>query len=393
MKIFLPFTHRNTIYPILLLTLCLVSFSGCLTAPTSNSVETMARIVPDTLDKQTVYPTNHVVVPLDPLTQYQWQEINLPQAWTRQGYYFEIWDGDNRPIPGYRAQTLQQPSINLNDIDASLYPKIRIIFFQPKDVPDLTYNQPIFFSYTTAPNYRLLLFFTMMTILYSGLAMAALHFRLTLKTVLVETKNLLRNQVPIVSLKQIITFAWLTIIWSGFFGIVLGTYVGGIQIAYLLIKLPFLFLGALITSGLSLVVLALLLGINASVKEIVTRTVELLATTALSLAAFTPLILFYIYLPQTHDELLVSTVLFIALSGGLAAYRLFVWLGSKGVKMRIVYITSWLLLYGMVFMQLGWQLRPWVGTLDPVHNSVPFARSQSGNVFVELKDTLERSTK
>lgn len=378
----------------IILAACLVSaiLPGCEQSRTAEESIQLTRIIPDVLDGYTVYPTNHVIVPLDPLTKYTWNNLQVPTEWTGQGYYYELWDSNNKPIVGFTAKKLEvgQRNISLHSIDPSLYPEIRLIIFQPEIVNPLSYIAPIYFSYTAEPNYRLVVFFLFMLTLYGALIVLAVRYKLSIATLWQETVYLLQGKSSERSLKQITIYGWLTVVWSGVFGIVLGMFVGGIQIFYLLIKLPYLFLGALVCSAASLIVLSLLLGIKTSVRDLATQTVELVATTALGLAAFSPLILFYIYLPQNHDELLVSTILCIAAGSGLAAYRLYVWLKQRHVNLKPFIIVIWFAIYGMVFLQLGWLLRPWVGVIDPVHDTVPFARSNSGNVFEELKNALER---
>lgn len=366
--------------------------AGCGQVPQTEESIQLTRIIPDVLDGQTVYPTNHVTVPLDPLSQYTWQSVTIPAEWAGQGYYYEIWDSNNKPVAGFTAKKIETGDhiISLKEIDPSLYPKIRLLIFQPDTVAPLPYIEPIYFSYLAEPNYRLLVFFGMILVLYGALAALAVRYKIFIPTLWRETLHLLRGRHSERSLKQITIYGWLTVLWSGLFGVVLGIFVGGIQIFYLLIKLPYLFLGALLCSLASLIVLSLLLGIKTSVRDIATQTVELVATTAVGLAAFSPLILFYIFLPQNHDELLFSTILFIAASSALAAYRLYVWLGQHKVSLKPIIIVIWFAVYGMVFLQLGWLLRPWVGVIDPVHDSVPFARSPGGNVFEELINTLER---
>lgn len=400
-KNFLSSIHRITMYKtsVAIILVCIISVivPGCgqnqVTEGTASSESIqLARIVPDVLDTQTVYPTNHVIVPLDPLTKYTWQYVEVPEEWTGQGYYYEIWDSNNKPVTGFTSKKLEagQHSISLHEIDPSLYPKIRLMIFQPEGIAPLAYLAPVYFSYTAEPNYRLLVFFLIMLVLYGTLTVLAVHYRIFISTIWRETMYLLQDRSRERSLKQIAIYGWLTIIWSGVFGVVLGTFVGGVQIFYLLIKLPYLLLGALVCSLASLIVLSLLLGIKTSIRDIATQTVELVATTAIGLAAFSPLILFYIYLPQNHDELLFSAIICIGAASGLAAYRLYVWLKRHQVSLKPVIIIIWFAIYGMVFLQLGWLLRPWVGVIDPVLDSVPFARSPGGNVFEELINALER---
>lgn len=346
----------------------------------------LTRIIPVTIDGQEIYPTNFAVIALDPLQHYQWQTVTVPEQWATQGYYYEIWDNANRPLAEFTAQRLTTSTIDLSRIDPSLIPAIRLVVFKPTTVATTldVATQPIYFTYQVGPNYSLLGLIVLLSIIYFSLIIAALHWRITAQVLWQETKLLLLRKISSTVGKQIVIYGWLTTIWSGIFGVVLGTYISGIQIIYLLIKLPFLLLGALIFSLVSLIVLSLLLGIKTTVLEMVVRAMQLLAITALALAAFSPIMWFYINLPQAHDQLLVSMVIFFCLAGGLAALCLQQW-----IKRWIITIV-WVMLYGLVILQLGWLLRPWVGITDDLHSTLPFTRLYSGNVFVELFNTINR---
>lgn len=348
----------------------------------------LTRIIPVTIEQQEIYPTNFAVIPLNPLQHYQWQTVTVPEVWVNQGLYYEIWDNNNKPLAEFTAQRLTSSTINLSSIDPSLIPAIRLVVFRPTTVVTTVdvATQPIYFTYQAAPNYSLFGLMALLTVMYIGLLIAAIHWRVTIVLLWKETKQLLLRKKGHTPGKQITIYAWLTILWSGVFGIILGMYISGIQVLYVLIKLPFLLLGALIFSLVSLVVLSLLLGIKTTITEIIVQAMQLLAITALALAAFSPILWFYINLPQAHDQLLLSMVFFFCLAGGLAALCLRQWV--KRWSITIV----WILLYGLVIMQLGWILRPWVGITDDLHGTLPFTRLYSGNVFVELFNTINRTT-
>ncbi|MBI2415598.1 MAG: hypothetical protein HYV33_02975 [Candidatus Kerfeldbacteria bacterium] len=357
------------------------------TGKRTNTNIVLTRIIPDTLDHHTVYPTNHVTLGLDPMQNDVWQELTIPTAWANGDYYFEIWDSSNRPVPGFLAQRLLQSTIALDSIDASLYPSIRLIIFKPDSAADLSYQAPLYIRYHTSPNRRLVIMLGIIIIVYGSVLFGLWHNGLSLRRSWLATKQLVRGEhLPIVML------ATLTIIWSGIFGIALGYYIGGIQIMYVLIKLPFVLLGALIISTTTLLILSQLLGVRAKTNAILHQAVTLVAITALGLAALTPVLLFYIIYPLNHDAVLLAAVVFFGAGGGLALIRLYLWLRSRCAVLTIpLILTVWFVVYGSVFLQLGWLLRPWVGVLDSVQHNLPFARPYSGNVFVELVNTIERS--
>lgn len=393
----------QVIFVVLTLTWLAVPATPVFAAPPTptDSEVSISRIIPDVLDGQTVYPAVPLTLELDPLTVYRWEKILIPTSWLGSEYfparyYFEVWDGNNKPIPGWSARPLwftelKTGTIDISKIDATLYPKIRIIVFRQASAPELEYTDPIYYQYHTSFNSQLVAFSMFVALVLSLLLGAALHFKVGWKDLASGSLAVMKGSAEDrFSSKGIIISGLLVLIWSGWFGVVLGTYVGGIQVFYLLIKTPFMLLISLIFSVLAIGVLSLLLGVRASFKEILAQSLSSLAAMSLALAAFTPIILFYIYLPQTHDQLLVSTVVFFTLSGGMAALTVFRWLRGHKPKLAWLITLLWMLLYGVVVLQLGWLLRPWVGVIDPIHGSVPFSRFYSGNVFIELTRTILR---
>lgn len=360
--------------------------------PTSNESQlVLSRFIPDSIDGQIIYPSVPATLSLDPLTVYQWEKVILPADVTSD-YYVEIWDASNKKIPHYSATRVTTQEIDISQIDATLYPKIRVVIFRPQDVPEFDYTQAIYFQYHESFNTQLAVFAIIVLLVLSGLLGAALYYRLGWRDVVAGARELLQGKSENrYSGKGMVASGLLVLIWSGWFGVVLGTYVGGVQVFYLLIKTPFMLLISLIFSVLAIGVLSSLLGVRASFKEMVGQSLSSLAAMSLAMAAFTPIILFYIYLPQSHDQLLISTVVFFMLSGCLAAFTVYRWAAGHAPRLAALLITLlWVVVYGVVVLQLGWLLRPWVGILDPIHGSVPFSRFYSGNVFIELIRTVLR---
>jgi len=387
---------QNQLLPRLILTaVVLITFIATPVSSVSaayiNYDRMITRVVPEVLDDQVVYPTNHATLALTPLRAYTWESVTVPPEWLAQGYYFEIWDTANKPVPGFHAQGLNYESqLNIESIDASLYPQIRLVVFVRPDSPPINYQQAVYFTYHEESDQKLFVFLGMITALYLGLGLGALHYRLSVSDLATGTARLLRRGLVKGSGREFVLLGWLTVVWVNVFGIVMSHFVGGAQIFYVLIKLPFLMLAALLVTAISLILLSLLLGVRAPAKQILAQATQLVATTSLALASLSPLLLFYIYLPMQHNALLLSTVTFFAISGSLAAWQLWAWLGSFKVKARAPVTVLWVCLYGFVFLQLGWLMRPWIGVIDDVQNTVPFMRSQSGNVFIELGDTVKR---
>ncbi len=339
----------------------------------------LTRIVPTTIDNVPVFPTNAAVIAEEPTQDYRWETIELPNTWPLDTYYIELWDARNQPIPGHTATKLVSHTIDISDIDATLTPSVRAVIFQPPNSPAPPADYAIYFHYETFPNYRLM-------VLMGG---AAVGLMLLLVWSLHQKRQLLQLPQAITGLlRGHFTTAYLavvcTVLFAGVFGAILGSFIGGIQIIYVLVKLPFLMGAALLISFTTLLVLSWLTGVKATVKETWIVALNLLAITAIGLCSFSSILGFYIVYPLGHDQVLIATILFFLAAGLLALVSLYRW------QRKLLLPMVWVVVYGMVFMQLGWMLRPWVGVIDPVHETVPIARANSGNVFAELINTLKR---
>lgn len=366
-------------------TICLAIIGMALWAATYNADQrtqtqtVLTRVVPTMIDQQPVYPTNHAVIALDPTQEYRWNTIELPDTWPLNEYYVELWGNDNRPITGFGATKLISHELDISSIDATLNPALRVVIFQPSSVTALPTDAAVYISYSEYPNVRLFILLAAAALLYWTVLVWLTSRWRELKQFPQQVMALLHgNAIPALWA----TLA--TVLGAGVFGIVLGWFIGGIQIFYVLIKLPFLMGCALVISFTSLAGLSSLLGVKKTTKELWVIALNLLALTALGLASFTTLLGFYIIYPLDHDTLLIATVSFFTVSGLLALTRLYRWVRNPILPL------VWLAVYGVVFLQLGWLLRPWVGVIDPVQDSVPFARANSGNVLTELIHTVER---
>ncbi|MBI2410981.1 MAG: hypothetical protein HYV32_03785 [Candidatus Kerfeldbacteria bacterium] len=360
----------------------------------------VTRIIPTIIDSQNVYPSTYATIALDPLQVYHWQELTLPSSWVGAGYYFEIWDSENQIVPGFIATKLETATIDLHTIDVTRYPQIRLILFQPETVPLLSADiGGVYFVYSQQSNTRLYIFFIAILCMYLAAFGGLLYQRIRLRELFTETKQLL-IQTPgqdqhSPTLRQATLSMLVIIFWSSIFGAILGGYNGGAQIIYLLIKLPFLFLCAFAFTITSNAILSSLLGVRASLQALCMQALRVIATTSLVLAAFAPIVIFYITTRFTHDQLLLWVLVFFGAACAIGAARFLQWLWQKeGSAKTLLVFGVWVVLYGVVLLQLGWLLRPWVGIVDPVQQTIPFSRLYGGNVFIELLNTFHRlSTK
>lgn len=340
---------------------------------------TLALITPTTIDNVSVYPTNHVVIAQEPSQEYEWDTVEIPETWPLNTYYVELWDANNTPIPGHAATKLMSHTLDISDIDASLTPSLRVVLFQPSDTPPPPADYAVYVTYQEYPNVRLFVLASLAALLSVLLTIWSISQKQAIRYLPAAITQLLHGQLISSYLATVCT-----VMFAGLFGAVLGSFIGGIQIIYVLIKLPFLMGSALLISFTTLTILSLLLGIQKSVKELWNIALNLLAVTALGLVSFSLLLGFYIIYPLNHDQVLMATVAFFVAAGLLALTMLYRWVRNPFVPI------IWLIVYGLVFMQMGWLLRPWVGVIDPVHETVPIARANSGNVFIELINLINQ---
>ena len=231
-----------------------------------------------------------------------------------------------------------------------------------------------------------------MALLCCLLLLSIMRYRMRLGMFLSQTHNALRAHQHDTRLRSVATLFVLVMVWSALFGIVVGSFAGGIQILFVLVKLPLLLLSALFISGISLIILLQLFGVRATAAEILAFSLHVLAVLSITLASLSPILLLLIIMRTTHDVLLLWLLACCAIGGGVALLRCWQFL-RRFLTHPLPALAVWLVLYGVVVLQLGWLLRPWVGVMDPIRNSLPFSRLYAGNVFLEVENTFSRAVK
>lgn len=201
------------------------------------------------------------------------------------------------------------------------------------------------------------------------------------------------------STAQTAVFFVITIlIFSGIFGIAVGAFNGGLQILYVLIKLPLLFLATLAVTICGAFIIDLVLGTVLSFKQYLLLVLTVLAVTSLALAPLSIILYFFIATFHSHDFIvLVASVLF-GIAGFFGVYAFFVarkhFLPQEQGKRRLAALLILLILYSFVGLQMAWMLKPWVGLFLEPHASPPFLRETiKGNVYVEIYRAFNRLQK
>lgn len=176
------------------------------------------------------------------------------------------------------------------------------------------------------------------------------------------------------------------------YGGILGSYGGGLQILSSAIKLPALYLLTLLICVPTLYFFDILFGSQLSFKQYVTMALTAVAVISVLLFSFAPVILFFLISVREYDFFLLLNVLVMAITGCVGV-RLFYkgmvdMAGPDGFdqKLRLKLLQGWVLLYGLVGSQLGWTLRPFVGSDG--QNFQIFRPEVEGNFYSQVFRTL-----
>lgn len=152
------------------------------------------------------------------------------------------------------------------------------------------------------------------------------------------------------------------------YGAIIGSYGGGLQIISSAIKLPALYLLTLVICLPALYFFDILFGSRLSFKQYATMALTSVAVISVLLFSFAPVVLFFLISVRGYDFFLMLNVLVMAITGGVGV-RLFYkgmrdMVGPDAIEqnLRRRLLQGWVVLYGLVGSQLGWTLRPFVGS-------------------------------
>ncbi|MBC6419354.1 MAG: actin-binding WH2 domain-containing protein [Prochloron sp. SP5CPC1] len=180
--------------------------------------------------------------------------------------------------------------------------------------------------------------------------------------------------------------AILTMLLASIYGFVMGLGNGPLQAFFSCLKLPLLFLLTAIICIPSLYTFNVLLGQRFRFVQTVALMVTTLGTTSVLLASLAPVAFFFTMTTNNYSFLLLMHVGIMALCGVYGVqylYRGCSYLAyRRSQKLNNLLLKIWILLYGIVGMQLGWRLRPFVGNPDsPVQL---FRTQEEGNFYLAV---------
>ena len=173
-------------------------------------------------------------------------------------------------------------------------------------------------------------------------------------------------------------------------GAALGSYRGGVQIAYAGIKLPLVLLGTAALSAPTLTAIGRALGRRSKLVNDLALVMSALAFGALLLVAGTPLILLGRALDASYHQMILLTVAMFGVAG-LAALQLVIHAVSIESLVRVdelepdrargwrTAVFGLCVVFAVVGGQLSWALRPFL--VRPRTQDVPFVREMEGSLF------------
>jgi hypothetical protein len=186
------------------------------------------------------------------------------------------------------------------------------------------------------------------------------------------------------------SMAILTVLLSGMYGLTMGMYDGAPQAIAAAIKLPLLFLMTACICIPSLYTFNVLLGQRFRFMQTVALMSTTLCTTAILLASLAPIAFFFGVTTNHYQFLLLMHVTIFGLCGSYGVRYLY--RGCTYVAFRMEQALNrpllriWIIIYAIVGMQLGWRLRPFLGS-----EGQPFQLFRSevgGNFYIAVWNSI-----
>jgi hypothetical protein len=169
-------------------------------------------------------------------------------------------------------------------------------------------------------------------------------------------------------------------------GAALGSYRGGVQIAYAAVKLPIVLLGTAALSAPALSAIGAALGRRSRLAADLALVMAALAFGALLLVACTPLIMLGRSVDLAYHRMILAVVAMFAVAGG-AALRM-IWRGvaleaAPGWRTAVVGLC---VVFSVVGGQLSWALRPYL--LRPRAPEPMFIRDVEDSLFDSITGSV-----
>ena len=189
--------------------------------------------------------------------------------------------------------------------------------------------------------------------------------------------------------KKIISLLVSSSLFLALYGAIIGSTHGGLQIISSAFKLPALYLLTLLICLPTLYFMDIVLGSKRTFSQYVALLLASMAMISVMLFGFAPVTLFFRLSIDDYWFFLLLNIIILGFTGVVGVrffYKSMMALMEKESAEKISanrhkLIKAWLFLYGFVGSQLGWTLRPFVGTPGE-----PFAlfREIESNFYVQV---------
>jgi hypothetical protein len=189
--------------------------------------------------------------------------------------------------------------------------------------------------------------------------------------------------------KKIISLLVSSSLFLALYGAIIGSTHGGLQIISSAFKLPALYLLTLLICLPTLYFMDIVLGSKRTFSQYVALLLASMAMISVMLFGFAPVTLFFRLSIDDYWFFLLLNIIILSFTGVVGVrffYKSMITLMEKETAGKISanrhkLIKAWLFLYGFVGSQLGWTLRPFVGTPEE-----PFAlfREIESNFYVQV---------
>jgi hypothetical protein len=172
---------------------------------------------------------------------------------------------------------------------------------------------------------------------------------------------------------------------------------GALQMISSAFKVPVLYLLTLAVCYPVLFIILVLMGSRLSLLQTLALILLALTLNAVLLAAFAPMIAFFIITGSSYEFVKLLHVVVMTFSGFWAMTAL--WQGLREMceksslypKRAVRILQVWILVFGFVGTQMAWSLRPFVGSPDRAFEV--FRRGQEGNFYTAVLHTALKLVK
>ena len=193
-------------------------------------------------------------------------------------------------------------------------------------------------------------------------------YQLFVARLLADRDRLFEEVVEGKDLGQKVRYALLTLlVLSGFYGFASGAYASFLQAVSSGFKLPLLILATLAICFPAFYVVQILVGSQLRLGQVFVLMVAALALTSVLLAAFVPIVVFFMITGANYHFLQLLHVGVVLVAGLLGMYALHQGLAYACERHEVyprkalTIMRAWAVLFAFVGIQMAWNLRPFLG--------------------------------